>query len=186
MNRYVMALVVIATMPVVSFASAAQSVPTPTSSSSERSASEAVIAASGAAAYAADPSDSDDLGSLQKAAELWKKRAEIAKYKADAKAAAARGDTSLTTPLPAFAQTGSLQGLPPMASPPAGIGASTGHPVLVRIGGADGHFDARLDVSGHTVDVSVGDSLDGGWTVASITASSVKLVRGRQVLLLKV
>jgi type IV pilus biogenesis protein PilP len=130
-------------------------------------------------------SDADELGALDRDAQLWKKRAEVAKYKADAKAAETRSLGDLTTPLPPLPMSASLSASAQSlsGSPAAGMGSS--RPSLVRIGGADAHFDALIDVDGHIVDVLAGDQIAGGWKVADIDASQVRLTRGKQVLVLR-
>jgi type IV pilus biogenesis protein PilP len=171
MKRYVWTVLAIATVTGVSAVLAAQPGSTPLTAAS------AAICAS-----APEQTHSDSLADLDRDAVLWKKRAEIAKYKAEVKTAEARGEPLLATPLPAFPQGTFPQGLSaPLPSP----GASASRPSLVRIGGADAHFDALIDVGEHTVDILVGDQIAGGWKVTDIDASQVRLARGKQVLVLK-
>jgi type IV pilus biogenesis protein PilP len=126
-------------------------------------------------------SEADELGALDKQAALWKKRAEIARYKAEVSASDARQQVPLSAALP-MAQ-GALPPLP--AASQSALGASHGRPTLVRIGGADGRYDALIDVDGHTVDAFAGDTLEGGWRVVAIDAGSVHLLRGKQQLTLR-
>jgi type IV pilus biogenesis protein PilP len=127
----------------------------------------------------------DELGALAREELLWKKRATIAKYKADVKAAESHEPGGLTAPLPPLPMAG---GLPSDAMPVSGLPvamAGSNRPGLVRIGGADSRFDALIDVGGHIVDVLAGDQIAGGWKVADIDASQVRLTRGKQVLVLR-
>jgi type IV pilus biogenesis protein PilP len=127
---------------------------------------------------------SDEMGALDYDVQKWKKKAEIAKYKAEVEAAEARGGPTFTAP-PSLPPG---QGVMPPAVlrlPPTAGAMTTAKPKLVRIGGADGHFDALIDVDGHVVDAFVGDMVEGGWTVVSINASEVQLKHDRQTIVLK-
>ena len=60
----------------------------------------------------------------------------------------------------------------------------SGKPRLLYIGVAGTQHVAHIEVDGRPADVVVGDPVEGGWTVASIDAAHVKLVRGKRVLVL--
>lgn len=142
-------------------------------------------APSAAVAGSTAAQERDELGALQKRKAIAKERAEIAKYEADIKAAEARAQQAPAgapaMPAPGVALTGSL----PAVTLPTTAAASS-KPRLLNIGGAGSQYVAHLEVGGRPADVVVGDLVEGGWTVASIDASHVKLVRGKQVLMLKV
>lgn len=128
------------------------------------------------------PTDAPELAALQSQLALWKARAEIAKFKAEVKRAedsmvaappgAAPGagvpSVSLGGPMP----TGGVAERAPRLAPEA--------PRLVSLRAFDGHFNAVVDVSGRTVPVQAGDTLDGGWKVVSIDDGGVKLANGKR------
>ncbi|WP_455289554.1 type IV pilus biogenesis protein PilP [Cupriavidus necator] len=127
--------------------------------------------------------DAPGLAALQSQLALWKARAEIAKFKAEVKRAedsmvaapagappgAGVPSVSLGGPMP----TGGVAERAPRLAPEA--------PRLVSLRAFDGHYNAVVDVSGRTVPVQAGDSLDGGWKVVSIDDSGVKLANGKRV-----
>ncbi|WP_256441900.1 MULTISPECIES: type IV pilus biogenesis protein PilP [unclassified Cupriavidus] len=129
------------------------------------------------------PTDAPELAALQSQLALWKARAEIAKYKAEVKraedsliAAPAGGATgagapsiSLAGPMPA----GGVAERAPRLAPEA--------PRLVSLRAFDGHYNAVVDVSGRTIPVQAGDTLDGGWKVVSIDDGGVKFANGKRV-----
>ncbi|WP_434034696.1 type IV pilus biogenesis protein PilP [Cupriavidus sp. a3] len=126
--------------------------------------------------------DAPELAALQSQLALWKARAEIAKFKAevrraeDSMVAAPAGvpsgaglpSISLGGPMP----TGGVAERAPRLAPEA--------PRLVSLRAFDGHYNAVVDVSGRTVPVQAGDSLDGGWKVVSIDDGGVKLANGKR------
>ncbi|MGH8430570.1 MAG: type IV pilus biogenesis protein PilP [Solimonas sp.] len=129
------------------------------------------------------PKDSSELAALQSQLALWKTRAEIAKFKAEVKRAedsmvaapagpapgAGVPSISLGGPMP----TGGVAERAPRLAPEA--------PWLVSLRAFDGHYNAVVDVSGRTVPVQAGDTLDGGWKVVSIDDGGVKLANGKRV-----
>lgn len=129
------------------------------------------------------PTDAPELAALQSQLALWKARAEIAKFKAEVKRAedsmvAAPAGTppgagvpsiSLGGPMP----TGGVAERAPRVAPEA--------PRLVSLRAFDGHYNAVVDVSGRTVPVQAGDTLDGGWKVVSIDDGGVKLANGKRM-----
>ncbi|UIF89229.1 type IV pilus biogenesis protein PilP [Cupriavidus sp. UYPR2.512] len=129
------------------------------------------------------PTDAPELAALQSQLALWKARAEIAKYKAEVKraedsliaspAGAAPGggapSISLAGPMPA----GGVAERAPRIAPEA--------PRVVSLRAFDGHYTAVVDVSGRTIPVHAGDTLDGGWKVVSIDDGGVKLANGKRV-----
>ncbi|CAJ0781297.1 type IV pilus biogenesis protein PilP [Ralstonia chuxiongensis] len=143
------------------------------------------LAPAATVARASAAQEPDELGALQKRKAIAKERAEIVKYEADIKAAEARAQQSPAAVPSMPAQGVALTGSLPVVTLPTAVAASN-KPRLLNIGGAGSQYVAHLEVSGRPADVVVGDPVEGGWTVASIDASHVKLVRGKQVLMLKV
>ncbi|WP_218959603.1 type IV pilus biogenesis protein PilP [Cupriavidus sp. IK-TO18] len=135
------------------------------------------------AAQPSRPTDAPELAALQSQLALWKARAEIAKFKAEVKRAedsmvaapagvppgAGVPSVSLGGPMP----TGGVAERAPRLAPEA--------PRLVSLRAFDGHYNAVVDVSGRTVPVQAGDSLEGGWKVVSIDDGGVKLANGKRV-----
>lgn len=129
------------------------------------------------------PTAAPELAALQSQLQLWKARAEIAKYKAEVKraedslvaapAGAAQGagvaSISLAGPMPA---SGVVERAPRLAAEA---------PRLVSLRAFDGHYNAIVDVNGRTIPVQAGDALDGGWKVVSIDDAGVKLANGKRV-----
>ncbi|MDK3022939.1 type IV pilus biogenesis protein PilP [Cupriavidus taiwanensis] len=127
--------------------------------------------------------ESSELAVLQSQLALWKAKAEIAKYKAEVK----RADDSLVA-APAGATPGAGVASISLAGPmPAGGAAERAPrlaaeaPRLVSLRAFDGHYNAVVDVSGRTMPVQAGDTLDGGWKVVSIDGGGVKLANGKRV-----
>lgn len=134
-------------------------------------------------------SPSEKLADLQARIPLLQAEAAIAKLNADiatANSAAARagmgGLTELSPPpIPVQGATG---------APPAMVGHVAPTPArpairAVSISGFDGQYRAVIYVSGQSVSVGPGDPVSGGWTVASITESTVRLTRGSESLSLR-
>ncbi|MCD9230425.1 type IV pilus biogenesis protein PilP, partial [Ralstonia pseudosolanacearum] len=121
---------------------------------------------------------------------LWKTKAELTKYKADvaeAEARIQRANTGGAVGAPGVPTSGvTLSGnLPAGTTPPAPAASGvSGKPRLLYIGVAGTQHVAHIEVDGRPADVVVGDPVEGGWTVASIDAAHVKLVRGKRVLVL--
>ncbi|SPS02311.1 type IV pilus biogenesis protein PilP [Cupriavidus taiwanensis] len=129
------------------------------------------------------PTDAPELAALQSQLALWKARAEIAKYKAEVK----RAEDSLIA-APAGAAPGAGAPAISLAGPmPAGGVAERAPrlapeaPRVVSLRAFDGHYTAVMDVSGRTIPVHAGDTLDGGWKVVSIDDGGVKLANGKRV-----
>ncbi|SPD69325.1 conserved exported protein of unknown function (plasmid) [Cupriavidus taiwanensis] len=129
------------------------------------------------------PTDAPELAALQSQMALWKARAEIAQYKAEAKRAE---DSLIAAPAGAAAGAGvasiSLAG--PM--PVGGVAERAPRlapeaPRVVSLRAFDGHYNAVVEVSGRTIPVQAGDTLDGGWKVVSIDDGGVKLANGKRV-----
>ncbi len=164
----------------------------PTSQLAPAQATAAPVAATKASASTG--SESDEKSTLEKEASLWKTKAELTKYKADVAEAEARiqraatGGAAGATGAPTSGVT--LTGALPIGTvPPAPVSSSgSSKPRLLNIGGAGGQYVAHIEVGGRPADVVVGDPVEGGWTVVSIDATHVKLVRrgkrGEQVLVL--
>lgn len=134
-------------------------------------------------------SDSDDWAQQQRELALLKTQAEIAKYRAEI---ARYHSEEATVQSPGAASLG----IPTSGPVPPPVGAinvntlptpalATRHPSVIRIGGANGQYEARLELNGHTVDVRAGDALDDGWKVVSVDATSVRLTHGKQSVLLR-
>ncbi|WP_243736896.1 type IV pilus biogenesis protein PilP [Cupriavidus sp. L7L] len=129
------------------------------------------------------PTDAPELAALQSQLALWKARAEIAKFKAEVK----RAEDSLVAAPPGAAPGAGVPSVSlggPM--PTGGVGERAPRlapeaPRLVSLRAFDGHFNAVVDVSGRTVPVQAGDTLDGGWKVVSIDDGGVKLANGKRV-----
>ncbi|MFJ4291239.1 type IV pilus biogenesis protein PilP [Cupriavidus sp. NPDC089707] len=135
------------------------------------------------AAQPSRPTDAPELAALQSQLALWKARAEIAKYKAEVK----RADDALVAAPPGAAPGAGVASISLAGPMPAGGVAERAPrlapeaPRLVSLRAFDGHYNAVVDVSGRTVPVQAGDTLDGGWKVVSIDDAGVKLANGKRV-----
>ncbi|WP_434716395.1 type IV pilus biogenesis protein PilP [Paraburkholderia sp. A3RO-2L] len=110
---------------------------------------------------------SDRLSDLQARIPLLKAQAEIAELQARIRTATAVNPgvaTGTTSPSPIVVTK------PPNASTSSGID-------LLSVRGYKGQYTASLVINGDVVQVSQGDSVDGGWIVSSITGSEVRLTR---------
>lgn len=123
-------------------------------------------------AYVAAPSvdtGSDRLSDLQARIPLLKAQAEIAELQARIRTASNvnSGATSNAAATPTAPSA-------PLVIPKAG---NTSGIDLVSVRGYKGQYTASLEINGNVVQVSQGDSVDGGWIVSSITGSEVRLTR---------
>ncbi|MGC0015086.1 type IV pilus biogenesis protein PilP [Ralstonia pseudosolanacearum] len=186
----VLAMLAIALVGLALFPAHAQPAPPPAAQSAPAQASAAPAAAAAAKASASTSSESDEKSTLEKQASLWKTKAELTKYKADvaeAEARIQRANTGGAVGAPGVPTSGvTLSGnLPAGTTPPAPAASGvSGKPRLLYIGVAGTQHVAHIEVDGRPADVVVGDPVEGGWTVASIDAAHVKLVRGKRVLVL--
>lgn len=123
------------------------------------------------------PTPASKLAAVLSEIPVLKAEAEAARLKADIqKAGQDSGAGGMAMP-----QTSVPGAIHPLASP-----TSSGWS-LVGISGYNGSLAAEIrDASGRKRSVVVGQGLDGGWKVRSITASHVVLVRGKQRLRLGV
>lgn len=123
-------------------------------------------------------SESDELANLQRQIPLWKARAEIAKYQAEVR----KSDpvSGLSTPLPGAAPPAAQVPAPAMAAPAPAEG-----PRAVSLRAYDGKYSGVVEVNGQATTVRTGDTLEGGWKVASIDGAGIKLVNGKRVRMLR-
>ncbi|MFX1767958.1 type IV pilus biogenesis protein PilP [Paraburkholderia sp. A1RI-2L] len=121
----------------------------------------------GAVAEPSVDTGSDRLSDLQKRIPLLKAQAEIAELEARIRTATAvnPGATAPATSPSPIVVTRS-----PNASMSSGID-------LLSVRGYKGQYTASLVINGDVVQVSPGDSVDGGWIVSAITGSEVRLTR---------
>jgi type IV pilus biogenesis protein PilP len=125
-------------------------------------------------------SESDELANLQRQIPLWKARAEIAKYQADVR----KSDpvSGLSAPLPGAA-TPVVQGQAPVPAMVAPVQAEG--PRALSLRAYDGKYSAVVEVNGQATTVRTGDTLEGGWKVASVDGAGIKLVNGKRVRMLR-
>lgn len=71
-------------------------------------------------------------------------------------------------------------GLAGLNQPLTKLRKDEGDEELLSVGGADGAYRAFLSVSGRTIIAEVGDTIDNGWKVVSISGSTVQLSKGKQ------
>lgn len=127
-------------------------------------------------------SESDELANLQRQIPLWKARAEIAKYQAEVR----KSDpvSGLSTPLPGTA-TPAAQVQAPAPAPAMAAPALAEGPRAVSLRAYDGKYSGVVEVNGQATTVRTGDTLEGGWKVASIDGAGIKLVNGKRVRMLR-
>jgi type IV pilus biogenesis protein PilP len=70
-------------------------------------------------------------------------------------------------------------GLASLEQPLAKSRKEAGDIDLITVGGADGSYRAFISVNGRTVIAEVGDMIDNGWKVVSISGSAVQLSKGK-------
>lgn len=134
-------------------------------------------------APASTPADgtASQLASLQAQIPIWQARARIAKLKAEVQRAEKGGPTQEGGQFAGRAQPG----MPAMAAPAPTRAQSSPIMHLETVTAYNGHYVALLDVDGAGIQVRQGDEVVGGWRVARITDNAVKLVRGRQLRMLR-
>lgn len=127
-------------------------------------------------------SPSDELATLQAQIPILEAKAKIAKLNADIAAAQAgpQQQSNSTPPVPAQPQPS----VAAMRFPVVQQRSDTGMRA-VSISAFDGVYHASIVVNGEETPVTPGQSVDGGWTVKSITDSAVTLVRGKQTVVLR-
>lgn len=140
--------------------------------------------------FASNSSPAEELANLQAQIPILEAKAEIAKLKAQienggaAPSGPGQGAPSPTAPWGA----NPMQATTAPGNSAGATGSSTAKSGMeaVSISGFDGRYQAVLTIDGHTVSVRPGDTIEGGWKVASITDSSVTLAHGKRVVVLRV
>jgi len=125
-------------------------------------------------------SPSDELAALEAQIPILEAKAKIAKLNADIKdpSGMAQGPQGIGLPgLPALG--GAI--LPVSAQAVAAQRPIDSVVHALSISAFDGQYRALLAVDGQNVTVRQGDEIQGGWTVQSITDAGVKLIKGKQV-----
>lgn len=151
-------------------------------------AAQAVAADAKAATSATGMSAAEELATLQAQIPILEAKARIAKLKAEidnggSNATPGPGGAALPA-MPSWGTSSARAASPP--APAADSASARSGMQAISISGFDGRFQAALTIDGRNVTVRPGDTLDGGWKVSNITESSVTLVRGKQVVVLRV
>jgi type IV pilus biogenesis protein PilP len=139
--------------------------------------------------------EASELAALQRRIPVLKAKAEIAKQEAEIAKAEAEKRNAISPTAQAMGgmQSPSLTaGLPTTVSVQTPQASRTPNPVkptesinVNAITSFNGRFAASLDVNGSDVPVRPGDQIEGGWTVGTITASTVAISKKNQSRLLR-
>jgi type IV pilus biogenesis protein PilP len=137
----------------------------------------AVAASDVAASAGTADSPADDWSTLQSQVALLRVKAEIARLQAEIRTAGAAAGSPASSPAGPVGQPAVAVSNPETRAALPVLGNDVR---LVSVDAYNGQFGALLDVDGRSVPVRERDVIDGGWTVARITGTTVELRRGAQ------